>query len=169
MRFYRIVLSAAVCGLVLLLSSGCEKEFAQGQGIRASINMYPTAESTVDPRFGLGYYYYFMSDLEKYEIDFDFVPDMGNIGDNNYMTLRGDYLHILGETTFYAGGGGGIMYETLPAVTNTYFMVEGVIGYVWLLGNQENPFPLDLRLTIQSPLGAENASLIIMGTLSYEF
>jgi len=175
MSVLRSVILAGVCVSALALASGCDREkWQSGHGARLSVVMFPTAETSVDPRMGFGYYYYEVADLEKIEIDFDFVPDMAEWFDNYYMTLRADYLHILGKTTWYAGGGGGIHYETLTnaigdKTSDIYFMVEGVLGYVWLLGNPENPFPLDLRLTVQSVLGADNAALVLMGTLSYEF
>lgn len=176
MRLVRSIVLGAIVLAAIALASGCNQEkWLQGQGVRASVALYPTAEAAVDPRFALGYYYYAIdkaSDAVKYEFDFDFVPDWANLSDNYYMTLRADYLHLLGQTTWYAGGGGGMHYETQPLMPDSeiYFMVEGVIGYVWSLGSGENPFPLDLRVTVQYVFGEDmNAPIVVMGTLNYEF
>ena len=170
MRALRTIVLAGICAIAIVLSSGCDREkWTAGQGIRASVVMFPTAEVTVDPRLGLGYYYYEMTNKEKAEFDFDFVPDLSAIGDNNYMTLRADYLRIAGDTSLYYGGGGGIMLETLPNSSDTYFMVEAVVGYIWSIGSGDNPFPFDIRLTAQSVFGADNAGLVLMGTFNWEF
>ena len=170
MRALRTLVLAGICAIAIVLSSGCDREkWSNGQGIRASIVMFPTADTAVDPRLGLGYYYYEMTNKQKAEFDFDFVPDLSSIGDNNYMTLRADYLTIIGDTSMYYGGGGGIMCETLPNSSDMYFMVEAVFGYIWSIGSGDKPFPFDIRLTVQYVTGADNAPLVMMGTFNYEF
>lgn len=165
MTLVSVCLLAALCG--------CEQKFEHAQGARASLNIYPGAAQDVGVRGGLGYYYYWYSGNHRIEAAMDFVPDWGNIS-NFYVTLRGDYAYLLKEIVkkswaayIYGGGGAGMFIESETPLheSGVYPMIEAFIGSILQLGKT----PLDVRVGIQYPIGAENANLIIISSIGYEF
>lgn len=170
----RRTLTAVVALLSLTVLIGCKQKYVGANGIKASLNLYPTAGEDLGVRAGLGYYYHWDGEKDRWEAGLEFVPDWGNLS-NYYITLKGNYVYLLKmlkqNIGLYATGGAGIFYESETPVheSSIYPMVEGGIGAIVILGSEKKAIPLDFRLCVQAPFGAENADLIIATSLGYEF